>query len=114
MKMEKKSLSVICILIGLCVIFWILSIIHCEVLTLQRSAEFENLWQENTMLSEPDSIKVLEYSDTYAKIYHRSIEGGATLEFSRTDSQSEWEFLYWDTIWSRSGSADGFIWPYIR
>ena len=25
-----------------------------------------------------------------------------------------WYFDRWETVWSRSGSADGFVWPYIR
>ena len=112
--MKRKILIFFTVIVALGAFFWLSQIAKCEILSARHAAEFENLWQEYTMLREPDELIVLEYTDTTARVYHRSQYGGNILSYARTDPGAPWEFAYWDTIWSQGGSADDFIWPYIR
>ena len=45
------------------VLIWFSCIARCEALTLHHGIEFENLWQDHTMLDEPQQLKVLEYKE---------------------------------------------------
>lgn len=103
-------IPVICFLL-----FWAGAIIKCEILTYLHGTEFTTLYKETHILGEQEYLKVLNYSDTSARVYYVGIEnrGGAVLLFVKKDGQ--WTFDKWGReIWSKSGSADGFVWPYIR
>lgn len=112
--MKKEVRILLCVLAVGFMLFWLLSVAYCEVLTLRYGHEFADSWEQNTMLSQPDSIKVLEYSHTSAKIYIRSSEGGNILVLSQSEPGGIWKMTVWETVWSRMGSADDFVWPYIR
>ena len=95
--------------------FWLSSLIKCEYLTVRYGDQFTNAYREHTMLATPDYLKVLSYTDSSAKVYYvKKGAGGNVLTFVRSDSQSEWQFVEWITVWSKTGSASNFIWPYIR
>ena len=97
------------------VIVWIASLLICENLTMRFGEQFEELYQDYTMISEVDYLKVLKYNDIYAEVYYVTKGAcGNIVWFSRNDSQSAWSCVCWDTIWSTSGSAEGLVWPYIR
>ncbi|MBE6617992.1 MAG: hypothetical protein E7627_08665 [Ruminococcaceae bacterium] len=114
----KKTITlpkVIIAIIILFALFWVGSILKCEIQTLIHLDEFGDKWTENTMLGEPDRLIVLKYSDNYAELYHKNEHGGNVISFKRNDVNEEWSYNGWkDTVWSRYGSADDFIWPYIR
>ncbi len=111
--MKKAFLKVLTVLIIFFSIFWISAIIKCEVLTLQHWTEFEGLEEATNMISNSETIKVLEYSDSSARVYYKNHEGGNVLIFTKQDG--EWVYSEWErTVWSRTGSADDIIWPYIR
>ena len=99
-------------------LYWAGSIVKCELLTLHHGEEFEDAWMENTMIACNDDLKVLEYNDIYAYVYYicdcPELGSGNTIFFLKDTSSGGWIFHRWDTIWSDSGNADGFIWPYIR
>ena len=102
------------ILLFLPILFWLASCAKCEVLTYQHGQEFETLYKENTMIGEVDYLKVLDYSDTSARIYYVGINrsDGNTVKYVKQKGQ--WVCEEWETVWSKTGSADGFVWPYIR
>ena len=119
----KKLLKGIGILILTCILIfmliWFLSIIKCEYLTLMYGGQFEEVYKENTMIGDVYRFKVIEYNDKYAEVYYVSgnketgSKGGDTLKFKRVGNK--WTFTgAWSTVWSKYGSADGFIWPYGR
>ncbi len=96
-------------------LIWGISILKCEILTYRYGSQFSIIYQENTMIGEIDYLKVLNYSDSTARVYYvsKNRTGGDILIFSRLSN--EWRYEKWErTVWSKSGSADGFIWPYIR
>lgn len=113
--MKHKILRTIFILVACFLVFWIGSVLRCEILTMRYGKLFEEIYRENTMMGEIDYLKVLDCRETSARVYyvseHRS--GGDILTFELQDGQ--WVYAGWErTVWSRTGSADGFLWPYIR
>jgi len=111
----KKPLIIIFIIVACSILIWIASLVKCEVLTFQHWKEFETLYKETNMLGEQEYLKVLDYSDISARVYYVGINraGGNILRFVKQNGQ--WVYAEWEeTVWSKTGSADGFMWPYIR
>lgn len=85
-------------------------------MTAVHGHEFEGLETGTNMLEKSDYLKILDYSDTDATVYYvgpnRSYAN--IIRFSRDSKKSQWIQVGWNTIWSRNGNADGFVWPYIR
>lgn len=108
-KVFRIRIILIIFIIGL-MIFWIGSILKCEILTVSLKEQLINLddgWAKN------GKFKVLNLGDDYALVYWSCEYSGST--FSYIKENGEWKFNRCEkTIWSKHGSADGFIWPYIR
>ena len=115
MKIVKRGILLLC---AVFVVVWLGSYLWCEGLTALYGDQFSDsaLWTSDTLLGEAEDLKVLEYSDTSATIYHISPYPGAgyILEFTRSEPGAPWQLECWDAIWSKHGSADGLIWPYGR
>ena len=59
------TIRVLILTVVIALLFWIGSLIKCEVLTNRYEIEFQELYKDNTMLNGIDSLKVLGYaSDT--------------------------------------------------
>lgn len=114
--MHKWTISfkrVVCLLLLVPIAIWLFSIAKCEYLTAKHGHEFEIQISQYTMVSSYDYLKVLEYDDNHAKVYYvERFAGGDVLYFER--DASAWHFSKWETVWSSTGSASEFIWPYIR
>ncbi|MDL2281330.1 hypothetical protein LJC10_05710 [Selenomonadales bacterium OttesenSCG-928-I06] len=112
----KKLLKILLILlIGVVVLFfiyWGAAILKCEYLTYQYGKEFETGYKETNMIDSVDYFKVLDYSDTSARVYYVSEYSGNILRFSKEDGQ--WVYKNWSTVWSKGGNADEIMWPYVR
>ena len=96
-------------------LIWSASILKCEFLTYRYGYQFETIYRENTMMGDIDYLKVLSYSNSTARVYYvsKNRAAGDILVFSKQNG--EWKYDYWDwTVWSKTGSADNFVWPYIR
>ena len=116
-KYKKLILIIACIVGSIPILFWSFEIVKCEYWTDKYGEQFKYSYREYTMIDNPDYHKILEYSDTEVVVYYVKrgrIGGGDTLTFTRPDKDAEWTFVRWDTIWSNSGSASDFVWPYIR
>jgi hypothetical protein len=107
MKMKK---ILICILI-IVLISWLFPFVKNEILTLRYGSEFFGLQKATNMIDDVKYLKVLYYSKEIARVYYFDIYGGDIIEFIKQDNK--WEMNKWDTIWSKTGSADNFKWPYI-
>ncbi|HWR23970.1 MAG TPA: hypothetical protein VN366_10910 [Feifaniaceae bacterium] len=112
--MLKLWLKRVLLILLLCLIlFWAASCARCEILTLLHGQEFKDAYKEDTMLREQNNWKVLDYSPAYARVYYVDEYGGVILGFTRQGDQ--WIFAKWEeTVWSKTGSASEFMWPYIR
>ena len=109
-KIIKRILFIILIIL---ILYWLLSLLRCEILTLIHGHKFESNYKENTMIGEIDYLKVLDYSDTTARVYYvgKNKSGGDVLIFK--NKNNTWVYDSWEnTIWSRTGSADDVIFPY--
>ncbi len=84
-----------------------------EYLTLRYGESFEGLEQQTHMLNPADFHKVIEYSDTHAVVLYVSSTSKNEITFIK-DSNGLWKIEVWKTIWSKTGSADEFYWPYYR
>lgn len=114
-KLRKNIKNVVLLLLVIFLCIWLGAVAKCEYLTIRYGDQFQDAYRKYTMLSRPDYMKILEYGDDRAVVYYvKRGAGGDTLIFERDDEQSDWEFISWITVWSRSGSADDFVWPYIR
>ncbi len=91
--------------------YWSLSILKCEYLTYVHKNEF--IYDEE--IKDSALVKILEYNDDYARLYciNYNVHSGSLCTFLKKDGK--WIFKSWGRgVWSRHGSADGFIWPYGR
>lgn len=85
--------------------------LKAEYLTRKYGEQFEGLELETHMLNAARYHKVLSYSEEEAEVFYVSGTGDL-ITFEKTDGG--WHQKEWKTIWSTSGSADGFYWPYYR
>ena len=113
--MKKYWKSAAALLLAICILYWGVAIIKCEVMTHRYGEQFADLYAQHTMFQTPDYHKVIKYTDTRAEIYYVNRGAGGDLVcYRREGPGSPWEFEKWVTVWSASGSADDFIWPYFR
>lgn len=99
----------ICILLILVVPY-----IRVEILTWKHGSEFSTLYRLTNMIDDIDYFKVMNYSDTSASVYYvtSNRSAGGLVTFNQQDGQ--WVLEKWKAIWSKTGSADDYIWPYYR
>lgn len=111
MKILRNTLLIIIVVF---VLYWLLSIIKCEIYTYKYGEIFKNIEVHDIdgIHFIEDGIKVIKCSDECAAVYCDSKYSGNLYNFKKENNM--WVYDGWDTIWSRSGSADGFIWPYGR
>jgi sensor histidine kinase regulating citrate/malate metabolism len=94
------------------IIIWVVSLAKCEIYTVLYGHDFKDGYKQTHMLCGSQKVKVLKHSDSKAEVYYVNKEGGDIISFKKVKDQ--WIMEEWNTIWSRTGSADGFMWPYIR
>ena len=109
-KHKRATIIVICTILAFVLFF---PYIKAEVLTLKYGDEFEGLQKQTNMLGELEYLKVLSYSSDTAEVLYITDSGDlrCLLTFAR-EPNDEWEVSEWKTIWSKSGSADEFMWPF--
>ena len=105
--MKKRILKIVVVVF----VIWYLFFGRIELLTALHSHEFEGEYKQTHMIGGHPKPKVMQYSSDTAKVYYVDKNGGDVLWFKKKDDQ--WIMTDWDTVWSSSGSADGFIWPFI-
>lgn len=111
--MKKKLIIGLIVLLIFLGVIWGSNIIKCEILTLQHKSEFVEQYKQTNIINNVDYLKIISYDDNEATVYYVSKnKHGNILKFKKHNDL--WLMDSWDTVWSKSGSADGFIWPYIR
>ncbi|MCL2376951.1 MAG: hypothetical protein FWC76_06075 [Defluviitaleaceae bacterium] len=107
----KKKLVIALIPPMILLILWAGPLVRFEMLTQRHGHEFTYLYKQTGMIPSPDFFTVLSHSGEETTIYYvtRNVVGN-TISFVKQDG--EWTMAGWDTIWSWSGSADGFLWPF--
>ena len=112
--MKETIIKIVLILIIVLTFIWGIEILKCEILTCRYGIDFDTIYREFTMLEEIEYLKVLNYTDSFARVYYvsKNRSSGDILFFAK--EKNKWIVENWKTIWSKSGSADDFVWPYIR
>lgn len=109
----KKTFKVLVMTVSVFVLLAIsLPYLKAEYLSLKHGKEFEGLELQTNMLNKSRYYKVIEYSDKKASVFYVS-DTGDILTFIKNDD-GLWELDGWKTVWSKSGSADSFSYPYYR
>ena len=112
-----KKIARLCLILFIILEPWIVTLIHCEILSAKYYDESLLEACNTNGMVEVDTIKILDYKPfSYCKVYGKSTDTGNIfiLLYDHENDDTEWEVVHWDTVWSKSGSADGFVWPYIR
>ena len=105
------------------VAFLIYPYVRVEILTYSYGNQFANLPRDPAWSGELVYLKVLEYSDTEAEVYmvehvvdlnKKKYKVGTKYTFSRSNIRIPWKMKTFNTIWSESGSADQWMYPYYH
>ena len=84
----KKFITILIGILGCFLLFWAGSIIRCEIITAQHGQEFENLYLQTRMIDENDYLKVMDYSNSTARVYYvRKHSMGNLITFNKQDGQ---------------------------
>ena len=113
MRLRKKHILAIAIL--LCLVLAVaVPYGRVEYLTARYGAEFSRGYCQTGMVDAVAFWKVMEYQADAAQVYYSLPDGagGILLHFVRDGGG--WSLRTWEAVWSSSGSADGWIWPYYR
>lgn len=110
--MKRILIILIVTLILLTLLFWVGSIVYCEMLTARYGDEFIKAAEDISQIIKVDRWKILKYTKNYAKVYYICDYGGSVISYVRQND--DWIYLDWEADWSVDGSADDLIWPYIR
>lgn len=117
-KKEQIVFAVVGRIILAILLLWIISIAHCEILTIYYADEYSQPVSELSGILRIASWKVLKHSNDYSEVYFISNDdsgkliGGTVISFIRHDK--EWVVKDWKESWS-SGHGTGnndIIWPY--
>lgn len=109
-----KRLALLALCAGLA--FWLGSLAACEYDTWRYGGQFREVMVHDIggeRFLTDETLKVLQYGETQAEIYATGFGCGNLYWFKRAPGQ-EWVNTGWDTVWSRSGNADRYVFPYIR
>ena len=109
---KKSILSIVAVAIILPVMFWVNTLIKCEILTQKYYDDFKKAYTQNTMLGEMEYFKVLTCNENTAEVYYVSKGMTSANVFSFSNNNGIWIQTSWKTIWSASGSASEVIYPY--
>lgn len=103
------------IIIGYILGVLIIPYIKVEILTYLYGKEFDGLDKQTNMLVGSEYYKVFSYdSKHFARVYYIDKDHTSRNLITFTKEDGAWKLYQWDTIWSSSGSADSFMWPYYR
>lgn len=117
MKIFKWTIGSIILAFAL---FWLSSIAVCEYNTYKYGEIFRNIKIQDIGgegYFKDNKMKILKYHTDNAEVYvvrESELNKVGNIYYFKCDNDNNWEFDYYDTIWSNTGSADKFIWPYIR
>lgn len=93
---------------------WAIPYIRNEYLTFFYGEEFIGREVESGWFKKADTMRVIQYHQTEAKIYYvcDDYTSGNIYTFAK-DGAGRWELDRWKTVWSSSGSASEVMWPYF-
>lgn len=134
MKKSKKIVMISVIFLLLFLTYLFTPYVMVDVLTAKHGAEFSALYSVNGFYHDIEYLKVFQYRDEKVDLAYLDKNGlrrelevlnddcavvlyieenhSSAALFIFHDEDGKWELSSWDVVWSHSGAADGFIWPY--
>ena len=136
MRMRKKYKIVFIISIILLILILLIFRPYYSVnsLTKKYASEFSELYRDNGFYEGIEYFKVLKYrneqvvikclsneklkntldnlNDDYAVVLYVEENHSSSSLYIFYDEDGQWKLLDWYLVWSNSGTADGFMWPY--
>lgn len=112
--MNKKIRIIFIAIILISIIFLTFPYMKAEYYTLKYGDVFEELYTQTTWIKGIEYFKVVEYSPSEATVLYIEKDHVTCFEVIFIQNNGNWELEKMDCIWSTSGSADGFYWPYYR
>lgn len=134
MRKKNKIVFIIFIIILIVILFIFRSYYSVNSLTKKYGSEFSELYRENGFYEDIEYFKVFKYrneevdirclnnkklknvldnlNDDYAVVLYVEENHSSASLFIFFDEDDQWNLLDWYLVWSYSGSADGFMWPY--
>ena len=83
-----------------------------EILTVKYGKQFAQEYRQSGLIENIEYYKVFSYDEHYAQVYYVE-EGHSTRNFMVFARKGqEWKLESWQCLWSASGSADDFVWPF--
>lgn len=112
----KRVLIRICAVVGVIAVLWCSLCLFYRIRTNLHFSEFSDplsLDVPEMAIEGFEGFRVMHYNAKEAEVYYYSDEHGEMITFSATDDG--WTFAYWDTWWSRTGSAEDYlVFPYFK
>ena len=110
--MKKSAAKTVVITIIICIAVSLVTLfaapyVKAEYLTSKHGHEFGGLELETNMLDEAKYLKVLEYRKCHAHVLY--VGDGYRCLFFFDEKAGGWERTSYDCIWSKTGSADDFL-----
>lgn len=93
---------------------WVIPYIKNECLTCLYGKEFIGHEVESGWYRKADTMKVIQFTRTEAKIYYvcDNFTSGNIYTFVK-DEAGRWELDRWKTVWKSSGNVSKMMWPYF-
>lgn len=101
------------LIVTLLIVLIIFPYLKTEYLTYKHSDEFSDRRIYEGHFLELEYIKVFDYSDKTVKVHYvaKNKAYGMLVELKK-NGVGNWEINSFIKEWSKTGSADDFIWPY--
>lgn len=134
MRKNKKIVIIILVIVLIAALFIFKPYYSVYRLTQKYGSEFSKLYRANGFYEDIKYFKVFKYrneevgirclnnkklkdvlgklNDDYAVVLYVEENHSSASLFIFLEKDCKWELLDWYLVWSYSGSADGFMWPY--
>lgn len=107
----KRKYIIITILI-LSIVLIAFPYIKVEIHSYMYADEFKDIINENSMFNDYEYYKVMNYKKYNAEILCIAKNHTASFLIYFDKQEGSWYLDDWKCVWSKSGTADGFIWPF--
>ena len=112
-KINIKKVTLIIVFVLLIVLFF--PYVKAEFLTARYSDEFDDGYEQTGMIDEVEYFRVIEYNDREAVVcYIEKNHASLSKIWFERNNDDTWKEVGLECIWSKTGSADKFCWPYYR
>lgn len=98
------------LILFLCVVPYL----RVELNTYLHKNEFQNEFLQTHMIDEIEYLKVFHYKPDMAQVLYVVNGHKATIMTYFLKSEGSWKLDTWKVLWSATGSAESFFWPYYK